>query len=77
MKILTPGNFESIVSIFKHTKIGYPFTMGFSRISKSIHKLSELYGQANNALKLTSSNIQLCVFDQSNRTPGPITKTRK
>lgn len=47
-------------------KLNYPFTMGFSRISKSIHKLSELYGQANNALKLTSSQHPIMRFRPKN-----------
>ncbi|WP_220734419.1 PucR family transcriptional regulator [Leuconostoc inhae] len=44
----------------------HSFTIGFSRISKSIHKLSELYDQANNALKLTSSQHPIMIFRPKN-----------
>ncbi|MEX0380595.1 PucR family transcriptional regulator [Leuconostoc sp. MS02] len=44
----------------------YPFTIGFSRIAQPIHKLADLYDQANNALKLTSSQHPIMQFRPKN-----------
>ncbi len=44
----------------------YAFTIGFSRIAESIHMLSDLYDQANNALKLTSQQHPIMRFRPKN-----------
>lgn len=44
----------------------YSFTIGFSRIAESIHMLSDLYDQANNALKLTSQQHPIMRFRPKN-----------
>lgn len=44
----------------------YDFSIGFSRISQSIHSLSELYNQANNALELTSNLHPIVMYRPKN-----------
>lgn len=47
-------------------KLHYPLTIGFSRIFGAIHKLDELYEQANNALKLTTQQHPIMRFRPKN-----------
>ncbi|KAA8370988.1 PucR family transcriptional regulator [Leuconostoc carnosum] len=46
----------------KQSKLEHRFTIGFSRITETIHKLNDLYEQANNALKLTSKSHPIMRF---------------